>query len=80
MFIVVWLVCVVSVVTITPLTSAAVSWFSDKVPSERVKLVTETIMKLQEYVTSMQRLQVDATEYAYLKVLTLFSPGRHCTV
>lgn len=51
----------------------------EKVPGDRVKLVTETILKLQEYVTSMQRLQVDATEYAYLKVLTLFSPD-HPTV
>ncbi|GLG93633.1 Ecdysone-induced protein 75B, isoforms C/D [Gryllus bimaculatus] len=35
--------------------------------------VTEHICKLQEYVITMNRLQVDEHEYAYLKAITLFS-------
>jgi hypothetical protein len=46
----------------------------EKIPGERVKIVTDTIMKLQEFVSNMQRLNVDDTEYAYLKTLALFSP------
>jgi len=37
--------------------------------------VIDTIMRLQEYVGQMSRLQVDDAEYAYLKTLVLFSPG-----
>ncbi|XP_064607313.1 nuclear receptor subfamily 2 group C member 2-like isoform X2 [Liolophura sinensis] len=46
----------------------------DKVTNERAKVVMDHIIRLQEYVNSMQRLEVDDVEYAYLKCLTLFSP------
>lgn len=42
---------------------------------DRVKAVTETVVKLQALGDSLSRMDVDVTEYAYLKVLTLFSPG-----
>ncbi len=48
---------------------------TEKIPGDRVKVVTDTIMKLQEFVNSTQRLQMDQTEFAYLKTLVLFSPG-----
>ena len=48
----------------------------DKNNSERVKLVTDHIMKLQNYVQTMENLQVDVTEFAYLKALILFCPGK----
>lgn len=46
---------------------------ADKLATDRVKTVTDTIMKLQEFANRMQRLEVDAVEYAYLKTLSLFS-------
>ena len=49
---------------------------SDKNVSERVKSVIEHILKLQGYIQNMQNLQVDNQEYAYLKALLLFSPGK----
>lgn len=51
----------------------------DKNNSERVKLVTDHIMKLQSYVQTMENLEVDATEFAYLKALILFCPDNTCT-
>ena len=36
----------------------------------------EHILKLQGYIQNMQHLQVDNQEYAYLKALLLFSPGK----
>ena len=47
----------------------------DKALSERVKKVTDTVMKLQTLGDSLSRLDVDATEYAYLKTLTMFNSG-----
>ena len=52
---------------------------AERIPGDRVKIVTDTIMKLQEFVNNMQRVQVDNTEYAYLKTLALFSPGKSHT-
>lgn len=46
----------------------------DKLSPQRVKQVTDHICKLQEYVGTMLRLQVDEHEYAYLKAIVLFSP------
>lgn len=51
----------------------------DKNNSDRVKLVTDHIMKLQNYVQTMENLQVDATEFAYIKALVLFCPDNSCT-
>lgn len=42
-------------------------------PANKVKQVTDHIVKLQEYVSQMTRLQVDEHEYAYLKAIALFS-------
>ena len=49
--------------------------FADKLPDDRVKAVTDTIVKLQDFVTSMNKLQLRNAEFAYLKALVLFSPG-----
>lgn len=38
--------------------------------------VTEHVLQLQDYVNTMSKLQVDEHEYAYLKAIALFSPGR----
>ena len=53
-----------------------VNYLTDKITDDHVKVVSGTVMRLQEFVQSMQRLQADSTEYAYLKVICLFSPGR----
>ncbi|XP_068082275.1 orphan steroid hormone receptor 2 isoform X2 [Anabrus simplex] len=45
----------------------------ESISPRQVKQVTDHICKLQEYVSSMARLQVDEHEYAYLKAITLFS-------
>ncbi|XP_071961644.1 orphan steroid hormone receptor 2-like isoform X1 [Antedon mediterranea] len=45
----------------------------DKLSADRVKAVMEHIWKLQEFVSTLSRLQVDSNEYAYLKALVLFS-------
>jgi len=49
---------------------------------ERVKRVIDTVTRLQEFVSRICQLDVDETEYAYLKSLVLFSPGELmcCTV
>lgn len=39
----------------------------------KVQQVTDHIVKLQDFVTSMNRLHVNEQEYAYLKAITLFS-------
>lgn len=41
--------------------------------ANKVKQVTDHIVKLQDYVNSMNRLHVNEHEYAYLKAITLFS-------
>ncbi|XP_024940495.1 nuclear receptor subfamily 2 group C member 2 isoform X2 [Cephus cinctus] len=45
----------------------------EKITASKVKSVTEHICRLQDCVSSLHKLQVDAAEYAYLKALTLFS-------
>ncbi|XP_060516159.1 nuclear receptor subfamily 2 group C member 1-like isoform X2 [Cylas formicarius] len=45
----------------------------DKMSANKVKQVTEHIVRLQEFVNSMNRLHVDEQEYAYLKAISLFS-------
>lgn len=45
----------------------------DKMSANKVKQVTDHIVKLQEYVNTMNRLHVDDHEYAYLKAIALFS-------
>ncbi|KAJ8301156.1 hypothetical protein KUTeg_020143 [Tegillarca granosa] len=46
----------------------------DKSSADRVKVVIDHILKLQNYIHSMQQLQVTREEFAYLKALVLFSP------
>lgn len=46
----------------------------DKNSAERVKLVIDHILKLQNYIQSLEALQIDSEEFAYLKALVLFSP------
>jgi len=46
----------------------------DKLSVQRVKQVTDHICKLQDFVNSLQRLEVDEHEYAYLKAIILFTP------
>lgn len=38
----------------------------------------EHIWKLQEFCNSMAKLDIDGYEYAYLKAIVLFSPGKIC--
>lgn len=45
----------------------------DKMSAIKVQQVTDHIVKLQDFVTSMNRLHVNEQEYAYLKAITLFS-------
>ncbi|XP_012280601.1 orphan steroid hormone receptor 2 isoform X2 [Orussus abietinus] len=45
----------------------------EKITAGKVKSVTEHICRLQDCISSLHKLQVDAAEYAYLKALTLFS-------
>ena len=49
---------------------------ADKLSGERVKLVMEHIWKLQEFCNSMAKMETDSYEYAYLKAIVLFSPGK----
>ena len=39
----------------------------------------EHIWKLQEFCNSMAKLDIDGYEYAYLKAIVLFSPGKICS-
>jgi orphan steroid hormone receptor 2 len=46
----------------------------DKLSVARMKQVTDHICKLQDFVNSIQKLEIDDHEYAYLKAIILFSP------
>nr|XP_027200244.1 nuclear hormone receptor HR78-like [Dermatophagoides pteronyssinus] len=46
----------------------------DTLSLQRIKQVTDHICKLQDFVNTFQKLQVDEREYAYLKSIILFSP------
>ncbi|XP_066523166.1 nuclear receptor subfamily 2 group C member 1 [Hoplias malabaricus] len=46
----------------------------EKLSAERVKQVMEHIWRMQEFCNSMNRVNPDAYEYAYLKATVLFSP------
>lgn len=50
--------------------------FVDKLSGDRIKQVMEHIWKLQEFCNSMAKLDIDGYEYAYLKAIVLFSPGK----
>ena len=48
----------------------------EKLTAQRVRLVTTTICKVQEYVKVMTRLAIDEKEFALLKLTALFSTGK----
>ncbi|XP_041350086.1 orphan steroid hormone receptor 2-like isoform X2 [Gigantopelta aegis] len=48
------------------------SLLQEKSDQDKVKGVIEHIIRLQDYIVSMQQLQVTQAEYAYLKLLVLF--------
>lgn len=45
----------------------------EKLTAQRVRQVTTTICKVQEYVKAMGRLDIDEKEFALLKIIALFS-------
>jgi hypothetical protein len=47
----------------------------EKMSSERLQKVIETVTRLQDFERRMCQLDVNETEYAYLKFLALFCPG-----
>uniref|UniRef100_A0AAY4DUE4 Nuclear receptor subfamily 2 group C member 1 n=1 Tax=Denticeps clupeoides TaxID=299321 RepID=A0AAY4DUE4_9TELE len=51
----------------------------EKLSAERVKEVMEHIWRLQEFCNSMNKVEPDAHEYAYLRAVALFSPD-HASV
>ena len=56
---------------VTPLAVAV----ADKLTSSRVEVVTETIRSLQHLNDALLPLNVDASEFAFLKAVVLFAPG-----
>lgn len=48
----------------------------EKVAPNGVKKIAEHIWKLQEFVCGMNRMELDDCEYAYLKLISLFNPGK----
>ena len=51
-------------------------YFVDKLQNDHVKVVTNTIVKLQDFVSTLTCLKLDTNEFAYLKTIVLFSPGK----
>ena len=49
----------------------------EKLTAQRVRQVTTTICKVQEYVKAMGRLDIDEKEFALLKIIALFSTGKY---
>ncbi len=47
----------------------------EKLTAQRVKQVTTTICKVQEYIRAMARMKIQPQEFAYLKAIALFSTG-----
>ena len=47
----------------------------EKLTAQRVKQVTTTICKVQEYVKGMSKMNIDDHEFAYLKTIALFNAG-----
>ena len=48
----------------------------EKLSAQRVRQVTSTICKVQEFVRSSAKMQVDMKEFAYLKLISLFATGK----
>ena len=47
----------------------------EKLTASRVKQVTSTICKVQEYVRAMNKMKIQDQEFAYLKAIALFGTG-----
>ena len=47
----------------------------EKLSAQRVRQVTTTICKVQEYVKAMTKMAIDEKEFALLKLIALFSAG-----
>lgn len=47
----------------------------DKIAPAKIKRITENVWRLQEFVQGIHRLEPDDYEYAYLKLLAVFSRG-----
>ena len=48
----------------------------EKLSANRVRQVTTTICKVQEYVRALSKLNLDQWEFAYLKAISLFGAGK----
>lgn len=48
----------------------------DKIAPAKIKKFTENVWRLQEFVQGVHRLEPDDCEYAYLKLLAVFSTGK----
>ena len=48
----------------------------EKLTASRVKQVTSTICKVQEYVRAMNKMKIQDQEFAYLKAIALFGTGK----
>ena len=48
----------------------------EKLTASRVKQVTSTICKVQEYVRAMNKMRIQDQEFAYLKAIALFGTGK----
>ena len=49
----------------------------EKLSAQRVRQVTTTICKVQEYVKAMTKMAIDEKEFALLKLIALFSTGMY---
>ena len=49
----------------------------EKLSAQRVRQVTSTICKVQEFVRAAAKMQVDTHEFAYLKIISLFATGKY---
>ena len=47
----------------------------EKLTAQRVRQVTSTICKVQEFVRAAAKMEVDTHEFAYLKIISLFATG-----
>ena len=45
------------------------------ISGQRVRMVTTTICKIQEYINAMTKLSMDEKEFALLKLLAVFNSG-----
>lgn len=51
-----------------------------KYTGEVVSYLMKYILLVQEFVNDLQKLNLTDQEYAYLRLLSIFNPGRHMTI